>query len=143
MNWKVCGAGSANPLDECISFAAKKDAAWATGGVSRVINTSPKRQRGNTSSLACASGWSSVLVTLGQDLGHVGEDFFDALVVQLALAEGIVRLDVVGVVKDDGDLGVLIDLVTRRAGRVVDAEHALLDAFLFRHFLGFLLQVLV
>src|SRR5260370_3075763 len=109
MNWKVCGAGSANPLDEWISVAAKKKTPPGRMAASRVLST-PTRSASEeiTSFLACASGWSRILVTLGQDLRDIGEDLFDALVVQLTLAEGIVCLDVVGVVKHDGDVGVLV-----------------------------------
>src|SRR5262249_14461003 len=62
------------------------------------------------------------LFLLRQDLDQVGDDLIDVLGRHLALLERVVRLDVVLDVEDDGDVGVLGELVIRRAGCVLQRE---------------------
>ncbi len=64
------------------------------------------------------------------DLADIGDDGFDALLVEFAGLVGVIGADGEFVIKQHGDVGVLGDVVGLRAGRVVDAKNQVLEAFL-------------
>ena len=78
---------------------------------------------------------------LRQNLGKVGNDHVDSLVIEFAFLEGVVGFHGQLGVQDDGHFRLRSDLVFFGAFGIVDAQDALLDFLLLGQFLQFRLEV--
>src|SRR5262245_22967302 len=87
-------------------------------GFPRPVNEPPAREAPRT------------LLLCRQDLGEGGEDRLHVLVGHLALAEGVVHLDLLIHVEEDRHVGLPGEPVVLGAGRVVDRQHGVADLLL-------------
>src|SRR6516162_6069051 len=85
--------------------------------------------------------FTSFLIVFRQNFFDVGDDRCNIGVLQFALLVGLVHLHILFGVKNDGDIGVLGNVISVGAGRIVNGQNGVLDLFFFGEILELLFQL--